>query len=234
MPIREATWTDLLPASNLAAAAFFDDPFSGVFLRPYRHKYPHDSYLTTLRKLRQAYFTPTSKILISYTDESALGSNHGPSLVTGVALWTQAGESSKALLASQSWLGWLAMRCMSLVNILHSRIYQDRSIEKSKFALFEISEGFTRHYFENPPARKERLYLDLCATSPEFQGKGYGREMVLWGVRKAKAEGLVAGLIASHSSPGFYEKCGFKTVGYATEGVGNPLADIPGGAIMFV
>jgi len=122
---------------------------------------------------------------------------------------------------------------MIFVNILHAKIYPDRSLDESRFALLLESEPFSRQHFDHPPTRKEGYFLDLCAVDPNCQGKGYGREMVLFGVLKAREDAVVAGLIASTGNEGFYERCGFNVVGYGTEGDGNPLAAVPGGAIMF-
>jgi len=236
MPIREATWSDLRPAARIATVAFFDDIFSGNFLRPNRHLYPEDSDRTNLRKLREAYFAPNATVLVCYSSEiSTSGTTRAgtPTPITGVAIWNRSGDGGEALKKSQSWLNWMAMQCITLINKIHGIIYPDRALDMDRFALLPLSKPFWHHHFEEP-SRKELLRLNSLAIDPKYQGKGYGREMVMWGVQRAAEENIVVGMMSSHEKEGFYQKCGFKLVGWGGEGVGNPVGHIPGGAILFI
>lgn len=42
MPIRQAYWSDLRPAAEVAAAAFIEDELFGHLLNPHRREYPED------------------------------------------------------------------------------------------------------------------------------------------------------------------------------------------------
>ena len=82
--------------------------------------------------------------------------------------------------------------------------------------------------------RAETWFLDLCVTGQEVRGRGFGRELVQWGVNRARQERVCASLIAAEGTEGFYRRCGFgEPVGWVGEGKGNPMKDVPGGAIMF-
>lgn len=82
--------------------------------------------------------------------------------------------------------------------------------------------------------RAENWYLSLCAVHPDYQGKGVGREVVKWGLDEAEKENIHASVMSSKGNEDFYLRCGFdEIVGNGTEGEGNPLAGVPGGAILF-
>jgi predicted N-acetyltransferase YhbS len=72
---------------------------------------------------------------------------------------------------------------------------------------------------------------------PAFRNRGFGRELVEWGLKKAHEEGVHASVISSDSKEPFYFNCGFDSiVGSMTDGEGNPLGsrNVRGGAIMFM
>jgi predicted N-acetyltransferase YhbS len=79
------------------------------------------------------------------------------------------------------------------------------------------------------------------AVHPEYQGKGFGRELVQQGLERAKhdAEGdLPVCVVSADGKEGFYQKCGFGDIeGYTATAGGseNPLmrAGIGGGAVMW-
>ncbi|KAK1080142.1 hypothetical protein LTR33_005795 [Friedmanniomyces endolithicus] len=83
MPFREATYADLLPASQILAAAFKNDAFQGKYLRPHLDKYPDDlarQYLSTLRT-SWARASPDNKLLVSFKPSSR---GKGEECLTGV------------------------------------------------------------------------------------------------------------------------------------------------------
>jgi predicted N-acetyltransferase YhbS len=91
---------------------------------------------------------------------------------------------------------------------------------------------FCKHHWAGP--RQENWYLALCAVHPDHQGQGFGRELVEWGIRQAERENVHASVMSSDGSDQFYLRCGFEQiVGNATEGEGNPLRGVKGGAILF-
>lgn len=52
--------------------------------------------------------------------------------------------------------------------------------------------------------------LEMLATSPAFQGKGAGTQMMQWGLAQADVQGMEAYLEASPDSVRLYEKHGFR------------------------
>lgn len=69
---------------------------------------------------------------------------------------------------------------------------------------------------------------------PDYQGQGYGRELVKWGLQRAEEENVHGSVMASEGNDNFYLRCGFdEIVGNACEGEGNPLNGVKGGNILF-
>ena len=63
--------------------------------------------------------------------------------------------------------------------------------------------------------------------------KGYGKALVLEGVKVAEKDHVCASVIASAQAERLYLSCGFEPVGWASEGDGNPLSGLPGGRVLF-
>ena len=85
-----------------------------------------------------------------------------------------------------------------------------------------------------PVYRKIHWELSTLGVDPTFQGLGVAKELVRWVLKKTMAEDLPVVVIGSQGTEPFYKSCGFEfLVGYTTEGDGNPLSGLLGGAIMW-
>lgn len=101
-----------------------------------------------------------------------------------------------------------------------------------KNILAEAYPHFDHHWHGE---RKNNWYLSLCGADAAYQGRGYGKQLVLWGIARAREENVHASVIASENNATFYQRCGFDdVVGNGTEGEGNPLKDVGGGDILFM
>lgn len=101
--------------------------------------------------------------------------------------------------------------------------------------------------FPLKPWRKNMWSLDLLGIHPKWQGRGYGKELVRWGLEQAKGDRLPDGgevpavVVSAEGKEVFYQKSGFKEiVGYQTEevesiGEKNPFRSrgIGGGAVIW-
>ena len=87
------------------------------------------------------------------------------------------------------------------------------------------------HYWSG--SRADTWYLDALCIDPGYHRRGFGRLLVTEGVKLANKDGVCASLISSLAGHPLYLSCGFKDVGLASEGEGNPLRAIPSGYIMF-
>lgn len=88
--------------------------------------------------------------------------------------------------------------------------------------------------------RSQHWELCTLAVPPEHQRRGMGRELVAWGLERARREGVPAVVIAAKNLEGYYQRCGFEElVGLASEaevdGMVNPLKErgIGGGAVLW-
>lgn len=114
-------------------------------------------------------------------------------------------------------------------------LWPNRAADPYSADIFERALPFTAHYWEGK--RADGYYLDLLAVDPDAQKHGYGKQLVQWGLMKAKEAHVCASVVSSFGSDPFYLKCGFQeVVGNATEGEGNPLneCEAKGGNILFV
>ena len=119
-----------------------------------------------------------------------------------------------------------------LTNGLNTYLYPNRALDPTKANLLAKAMPYCAHHWAGD--RAENWYLSLLAVEPGSQGKGFGYDLVEWGIQQADKENIHASVMSSRGNEAFYMKCGFEEiVGKATEGEGNPLSGVPGGAILF-
>jgi len=106
----------------------------------------------------------------------------------------------------------------------------NRAADPAQITILERTFPHIEHYWSG--SRTENWYLDLLAVHPDAQGKGYGKELVQWGIDQADKDGVVTSVISAKGKERFYGKFGYVEVGRANVG---PMAEagIQGGAIMF-
>jgi GNAT superfamily N-acetyltransferase len=73
------------------------------------------------------------------------------------------------------------------------------------------------HWVEDHTPNEPLWLLDSIAVDPEVQGRGYGRELIRFGLARAQADGVGAYLSTGTAhNVGIYERCGFRVVEEAT------------------
>ncbi|KAF2472814.1 uncharacterized protein BDR25DRAFT_283354 [Lindgomyces ingoldianus] len=208
MPIRLAAFSDHSAIATVCSAAFFDEDLFGRVMHPHRHKYPND---------------PT---LWWHAHDG------GKEKVVGVGIWERQGKGGKKMQLSIIDPRNLLTTLTKITNRINSILYPNRALDASKSHLLSAGMPFSRHHWAGE--REDNWYLSLLAVHPDWQGHGFGRELVEWGLQQAEKENVHASVMSSDGKENFYLKCGFEEiVGNATEGEGNPLAGIRGGAILF-
>lgn len=234
MPIRPATWNDLLPASKIMAAAFKGNDLFDKYMHPKLDQYPEDFYLYFLRQLRIGYVSgPNDKILVAYTTDPANGREQG---LTGVAHWLRmsAKQDNDAAATPPSLLTGLQQLLVRNYNALEAVFYPDRAAEPSRLDVLQRTAPFYAHHWTG--TRGEVWMLSHLAVAPSSERKGIGRELVEWGFEQARREGVGCTVISAAGMEGFYRKCGFDvddgTV-HDDGGEDNVLTQVPGGAIHF-
>ncbi|KAG9948813.1 hypothetical protein KCU85_g4817, partial [Aureobasidium melanogenum] len=201
MPVRPATWADLKMAAHIAALAFWEDEFLGEVLHPHRAKHPKSFEHSFLNDLYENYFDPRTRILVSYPSDQ-------PDRITGMAVWSRMGDGGKHMEASQSWLHWLLSRCIIPIYIaIDALIRPNRAADSAAWRDMDDSDPRMEQYFENPEYR-ETWDLELLFQSPQYQGCGFGKELVGWGIAWAKQEGTRVCVASAPGKEGFYKKLG--------------------------
>lgn len=99
---------------------------------------------------------------------------------------------------------------------------------------------FISHYYLSPPHRLVRWSLECISVLPDHQKAGHGRQLVAWGLERAREEGIPCSVMAAAAKERFYQRCGFTEIGgWASDGVDdrgrvNPLKGrIKGGCILY-
>lgn len=113
-------------------------------------------------------------------------------------------------------------------------------MDESKQTILQDSFHYFSHHWQpytNSNPRSDNWYLDLCCVHPSYEHRGFGRELVHWGLERAREENVHASVLASYGNDDFYLRCGFdEVIANCTEGEGNPLglAGVKGGNIIFM
>lgn len=118
-------------------------------------------------------------------------------------------------------------------NRVISTIWPNRAADTTQLGLETHMYPFIKHLWTG--SRANCWDLHSLAVAPAYQNRGYGRQLVKWGLEQAEREGVAASVLSAEGKERFYQRCGFvDVVGRATDGVGNPLAGrVRGGAILF-
>ncbi|EON66929.1 hypothetical protein W97_06333 [Coniosporium apollinis CBS 100218] len=201
----------------------------GATMHPNRARYPDDMTLFWLRRLREHWYDWTNHFWVAVdTDEK------GEEVVVGMAEWQRQGAGAKGMELNPLDPRNLLKPLSIIQNRASAYIYPNRAADPSTADLFDRAIPYSMHHWA-VGTRAENWYLDILAVDPAYQGRGFGRQLVEWGLERAKKENVHASLISSYGNEGFYQRCGYgDIVGWASEGEGNPIAHVRGGAIMFM
>ncbi|KAF2713195.1 hypothetical protein K504DRAFT_487671 [Pleomassaria siparia CBS 279.74] len=228
MPLRPERFSDHAALAKLCKAAFFDEDLFGRVMHPRRHEFTDDPTLYWLQNIRNLWFDWQNRGFVAVTRDE----EHGKEIIVGIAVWQRQGEGGKKMA-----LNWfdprnLAVPLTNLTYTVTSYLYPNRALDPTKANILGQSRKYSAHHWAG--AREENWYLCLLAVHPDYQGKGFGRELVEWGLQQAERESVYASVRSSDGKDGFYLKTGFdRIVGSSTEGEGNPLAGVKGGSILF-
>ncbi|KAF3480395.1 uncharacterized protein GIQ15_05742 [Arthroderma uncinatum] len=163
-------------------------------------------------------------------------------VITGVAQWHRMGPGWEAIWKPAG--KWdPRVYITSLISLYHKYflnvMFPNRAASKPP----QITEPLLRKalikaigsFYTSPPHRQTNWALSVLAVRPGYQKHGHGRELVAWGLDKAREDCIPASVLSAKGKDTFYRRCGFtELVGWATDGEDNPLKGlIEGGAVMF-
>lgn len=245
--IQEARYYDLPRIAHVLSQAFWDDNLFGDLIHPQREKFPKDMELYWLRRARINFWDYTWRWVVAVELDTS-----GNETVVGIAEWARLGEGGRSLQCAwydpRKHINPKAQECFphsSLAvqgNFLkplsaaamkaHALIWPNRAADPKDEDIIERVYPYLDHVWTGE--RSESWYLEFLAIHPSAQGQGIGRRLVQWGLDHAKEDGVCASVISARGKDPFYRKCGFDVHdGRAGMGVGNPLADVEGGNILW-
>lgn len=109
-------------------------------------------------------------------------------------------------------------------------LWPNRAADPDKINILDETFPLFAHHWTEP--RQQNWYLEFLCTHPGYQGQGLGKELVLWGVNRAKEDKICASVISAAGKEAFYGRYGFVEVGRANVGRLGACG-IRGGAILF-
>jgi GNAT superfamily N-acetyltransferase len=261
MSVRFARYSDLDSIADTLAAAFWDGDAVGRFMHPHREKYPQDFREWWKRSVRTHYWDPKSTLLVS-TDETGNVTGYANWVAHGtsaqkVELWKidpRKCSSSQYFLRDAiassfgckdsyifhafshiiQYLGNIMKPLANLYNKLSNVIWPNRAADPTKIHSYEDAAPFFKHHWTGLHANGWQL--ETLAVHPKFQGKGYGKSLVTWGLDIARQGQVPASVVSAEGKEEFYLRCGFDIpgiIGNICEGEGNPLNGVTGGAVLF-
>lgn len=201
MPVRQATWADLKVGARIAALAFWEDEFMGDRWNPYRAKHPKSFERAFPHDLYESYFDARTRVLVSYPKDQ-------PDRITGMAIWSRTGDGGKHMEASQSWLGRLMGRCIIPFYIsINSFLRPNRAADHAVWKGMGDMEPDMDERLEKPDYN-ETWDLELLFQEPQYQGRGFGKELVSWGISRAKYEEIRVCVVSAPAEEEFFRKLG--------------------------
>jgi GNAT superfamily N-acetyltransferase len=248
--IRLARYSELDEIAVNHAASFLEDGMYAI-LFPYRREHYEDYVRAWRHRISEAWWDYNKIMIVSTTMGPVSDSEKSSSpqeTITGMALWRRAQAGSDWVWPV--WGAWdprlFVMPVITAFHRMHHSIFGNRAMPQPTMAdpdplthlnLEAACFPFMKQHFLEPPHRRLHWQLSNMSVHPKYQGRGFGRALVQWGLDRAKSEGLPAVVIGGEGLEEFYEKCGFEfLVGYATDdadGHLNPLKQrgVPGGGI---
>ncbi|KAF2013613.1 acyl-CoA N-acyltransferase [Aaosphaeria arxii CBS 175.79] len=231
--LRLATPADQPAIARLCASAFYEDELYGPLMHPFRKEYPQDYEAYFHRKFASEWYNWDCiwwVVTVPADDATAVkeskGSNPDEEKLVGIAIWEYKGS-----MATKYGLGaWdprrLVKPAVEYCQSIQTAMCPNRAANPDPILHnpFPHALPFFKHHWAGP--RENSIYLDLLGIDPAYQGRGLGKQLVQWGIEKAKEEGVCASVVSSKAGYGLYQKMGFNDeAGFCQEGgdKGNPL-----------
>ncbi|KAK2801316.1 hypothetical protein FQN51_005416 [Onygenales sp. PD_10] len=208
MHIRPLQPADFSDAATLLADAFRDDEVF-IHLYPGRMQYYSHYRASFLHRIKLRFSTPGWITYVAVTDPGDDGPGQPGGKIVGYAAWERKGDSD----AARQWKSknesiWCRLETFlqTIEEQYTSFFHLDKSSDASNLAAFvdATANNFPSTIFP------EMWYLALLGIHPGYQRRGIGALLVNWGIERAQAEHIPAGLESSVMGSGLYQKFGFR------------------------
>ncbi|KAJ5778785.1 acetyltransferase [Penicillium odoratum] len=191
------TTHDIPDLVRVHTAAFETDQFSNFML----YGREENAHQNVMQKSIEIWLSdPTSKLVKAVA---------GDGTIVGWACWLTKDKDdqdrSKALLKSRS--------LDTPNNGESSPMNQPARPRRPAQILSCLMRGDSMRWEENSMKGRKYLVLQALATSPSFQCRGIGSQLIQWGIDIADAEKLPCWVHASPAGHNLYKKAGFQEIG---------------------
>jgi GNAT superfamily N-acetyltransferase len=226
--IRPATSADEPAIVSVNTSAFFDEGLLGACIHPHRHQYPNDVAIFFHNRIRADFNEPRNRLILAIITEN------GEEKIAGAATWQRQGDDPGAKKIIEEWNDPGPDAFAPLERT------ENRAIDPGKATILADAYPYFKHHWDpitNGLPRSQNWYLRVCAVHKGYSGRGIGRELVQWGLERAREENVHASVTSSFENEKFYLRCGYdEIVGNCSEGEDNPLAraGVKGGDILFM
>ncbi|KAI4701151.1 hypothetical protein J4E89_010727 [Alternaria sp. Ai002NY15] len=212
--LRAAGFSDLSAIATVWAAAFFDDEIIGELMHPHRDKYPDDIYWFLLRGIRERFWDWRHRFLV-VTDDGE---------VVGAADWRRLGKGGQSMELGATDPRNLIAPLVKTYHSMSLTLFPNRAADPTRTSFLDTAVASSEKYWSGH--RTECWDLHVCGVYPDYQGKGGGKLLAMWGVREAQKEGdeVVAGVLCGEKNRGFYAKAGMGVQVSEPKGDGGGIA----------
>ncbi|KAG9577026.1 hypothetical protein KCU77_g1611, partial [Aureobasidium melanogenum] len=113
---------------------------------------------------------------------------------------------------------------------IDSFVRPNRAADSAALRDMEDSDSGVEEYSKRSEY-KETWDLELLFQAPQYQGRGFGKELVAWGLARAKQEGVRVSVASAPGKEGFYRKLGIdeEVEGTLNNGQKDPVS----GSLLF-
>ncbi|TVY34853.1 hypothetical protein LOCC1_G007923 [Lachnellula occidentalis] len=227
--LRPARLSDIPIMGNLCTDAFAPDPVT-AYLTPKAHMYREDNTQQHRQGCRRRFLNTRNLSIIA-----CLASD--PSTIVGFGQFSRLGDDNGAKqfvrdrgLRERLWI-YVLCWFFYFYHIVENTLWPDRITDKARMKELESWVADDNEIYWKPhPERSVRWHANSIIVSPQFQGKGIGKKIMLEGLKRAQNERVIMGLTASVGGEYLYRKVGFELLGTFSHRV--PGDDSEGGGVM--
>jgi len=224
MGLRKATLADIPRCIKIAANAFVDEPIH-AYRFPKRRQHWSDWEVFWYYHLQHSILQPGEIVWVWEDDEGVAKRTE----IVAFCAWKKVGdfEASGIYLEKDSFIEEVQRKLATARATVYRAIHTDEAKADDELVnvfLQAMAKSVKEHWWDRRAGKLiPHWRVQYMATAPDEQGKGYGTDLLMWGLRQADIDGVVTGVNASSVGMQLYGKYGFQVLSQVKFGntVGN-------------